>query len=78
MRGLFIVFIFVVASSAFIKSILFWVWIWQIKEYRLDRFLAEYAPLQNWFVFGLGQGERNSKNQSGPLKQWALPFFLSL
>lgn len=43
-------------ASFYIKSILFWLYLWQIKEYRLDRFWAEYGNLKLlgrfWFFAG--------------------------
>ena len=75
MRGLFIVFIFVVASSAFIKSILFWVWIWQIKEYRLDRFLAEYGTASKLVRFWIGAGGKKFQKPKWTSKAMGIALF---
>ncbi len=56
MKELFTILIFAVASGAFIKSIVFWTWVWQIKEYRLDRFLTEYGNPQKLLRFWIGAG----------------------
>ena len=48
--------IFLAATAVFVKSILFWVYLWQVKEYRLDRFRAEYGNspkiLRFWTLSG--------------------------
>jgi UDP-N-acetylmuramoyl-tripeptide--D-alanyl-D-alanine ligase len=49
----FLLFIF---ALLYAKSTLFWVYLWQLKEYRLDRFLAEYSYAKKiarfWFFSG--------------------------
>lgn len=42
----------------FIKSILFWLYLWQLKEYRFDRFWAEYGGAQKLLRFWLFGGGR--------------------
>src|SRR3989338_2865543 len=41
---------------AIVKAVLFWLYLWQLKEYRWDRFLAEYGRLGRiirfWFFSG--------------------------
>ncbi len=41
-----------------LKAVLFWVYLWQIKEYRLDRFRAEYGSFNKLSRFWLGGGGR--------------------
>lgn len=55
------VFLYVVlllAGLVFTKSSLFWVYLWQTKEYRLDRFWAEYGHLRKLGRFWLFSGGR--------------------
>ncbi len=50
--------IFIFASLVFVKSILFLVYLWQLKEYRFDRFLAEYGGKGKLWRFWLFSGGR--------------------
>lgn len=58
MPAIFLFIILIVATLVFVKSILFWVYLWQVKEYRLDRFLAEYGDVKKIFRFWVGSGGR--------------------
>lgn len=40
---LFFIFFFVVWAACVVKAVLFWTYLWQLKEYRWDRFWAEYG-----------------------------------
>lgn len=41
-----------------VKAALFWVYLWQLKEYRIDRFLAEYGSLSKYFRLWFFSGGR--------------------
>lgn len=41
-----------------LKAVFFWVYLWQIKEYRFDRFRAEYGKMKTILKFWLGSGGR--------------------
>ncbi|MBI4160183.1 hypothetical protein HY504_03375 [Candidatus Wolfebacteria bacterium] len=60
-----------------LKSILFWIYLWQIKEYRLDRFLAEYGSREKIGRFWLWSGGRTLRRPRFTLKATFL-FFVSL
>ncbi len=46
---------------ASLKSLLFWVYLWQVKEYRLGRFWAEYGSVKKLLRFWLGAGGKALK-----------------
>ena len=50
-----LIFLFAILYS---KATLFWVYLWQLKEYRLDRFLAEYGFLGRLLRFWAFSGGR--------------------
>lgn len=62
-------------SYAVLKSILFWLFLWQVKEYRVDRFWAEYGSLGKLLLFLLGSGGRKFHHPSFTLK--AILIFLA-
>lgn len=48
----------VILLSLVLKALLFWTYLWQLKEYRLRRFWAEYGSPQKLVRFWLGAGGR--------------------
>jgi len=62
-------------SLAILKSVFFWVYLWQLKEYRLDRFWAEYGNLGKLLLFWLGSGGRRFHHPFFTLK--AISIFLA-
>lgn len=58
MPSVLIFLIFAVFSVAYLKAVLFWVYLWQVKEYRLGRFLAEYGYTNKILRFWIGGGGR--------------------
>ncbi len=57
MSLLYLIF-FLLVDAAILKSIFFWVYLWQLKDYRIDRFLAEYGRSEILYRFWLGSGGR--------------------
>ncbi len=47
-----------VLLTAILKATLFWIYLWQLKEYRIDRFLAEYGSANKLMRFWIGSGGR--------------------
>lgn len=49
---------YLVLLAAIVKAILFWLYLWQLKEYRWDRFWADYGDREKLFRFWLWSGGR--------------------
>ncbi|MBI2514709.1 UDP-N-acetylmuramoyl-tripeptide--D-alanyl-D-alanine ligase [Candidatus Wolfebacteria bacterium] len=73
----FYLFLFFFWLAAVLKSVLFWVYLWQIKEYRLDRFGAEYGDSQKLIRFWIFSGGRKFWRPKWTLKA-ILIFWTSL
>ncbi len=52
------IFIFIIWSLIILKAVFFWAYLWQIKEYRLDRFKAEYGSIKKIIRFWITSGGR--------------------
>ncbi|MCX6702687.1 MAG: UDP-N-acetylmuramoyl-tripeptide--D-alanyl-D-alanine ligase [Candidatus Wolfebacteria bacterium] len=64
-----------------VKAILFWVYLWQIKEYRLDRFLAEYGDskkLLKFWIFGGGRSFKQPKWTAKAILIFAVVFAVAV
>ena len=69
--------IFILLVIGGLKPALFWTYLWQLKEYRLDRFWADYGQIKKLFLFYLFSGGRKTYQPHWTIKS-GLIFLLSL